>query len=72
MQASIKAEKNGTVIAVLDAEAARTTFACVIFAARIHEEIVPLARIMEQQLQIEGVGVNQGDARHADDASRTR
>jgi hypothetical protein len=72
MQASIKAEKNGTVIAVLDAEAARTTFACVIFAARIHEEIVPLARIMEQQLQIEGVEVNQGDARHAGDASRTR
>ena len=72
MQASIKAEKNGTVIAVLDAEAARTTIACVIFAARIHEEIVPLARIMEQQLQIEGVGVNQGGARHAGDASRTR
>jgi hypothetical protein len=34
MQASITAEKNGT-MAVLDAEAARTTFACVIFAVRI-------------------------------------
>ncbi len=60
MQASITAEKNGTVIAVLDAEAVRTTFACVIFAARIHEEIVPLARIVEQQLQIEGIGVARG------------
>lgn len=72
MQASITAEKNGTVIAILDAEAARTTFACVIFAARIHEEIVPLARIVEQQLQIEGIGVARGDFNHAREANRTR
>jgi hypothetical protein len=72
MQASITAQKNGTVVAVLDAEAARTTFACVIFAARIHEEIVPLARIVEQQLQIEGIGVDEGEIIYAGDASRTR
>ena len=66
MQASITTQKNGTVVAVLDAEAAQVTFACVIFAARIHEEIVPLARIVEQQLQIEG-GVSD-----AGDSSRTR
>jgi hypothetical protein len=72
MQASITAQKNGTVVAVLDAEAARTTFACVIFAARIHEEIVPLARIVEQQLQIEGIGVGKGEIICAGDASRTR
>ena len=72
MQASITSEKNGTVIAVLDAEAARTTFACVIFAARIHEEIVPLARIVEQQLQIEGIAVTSGEFSHAHDANRTR
>ncbi len=52
--------------AVLEAEAAQVTFACVMFAARIHEEIVPLARIVEQQLQIEG------DIRYAGNTSRTR
>jgi hypothetical protein len=72
MQASITAQKNGKVIAVLDAEAARVTFACVIFAARIHEEIAPLARIVEQQLQIEGIGVVKGDDNYAGDPSRTR
>jgi hypothetical protein len=53
MEASITTEKNGIVVAVLDAEAARVTFACVIFAARFHEEIAPLARIVEQQLRID-------------------
>ncbi|MFZ0744424.1 MAG: hypothetical protein WAM85_08455 [Terracidiphilus sp.] len=72
MQASITAQKNGKVIAVLDAEAARVAFACVIFAARIHEEIAPLARIVEQQLQIEGIGVVKGDDNYAGDPSRTR
>lgn len=68
MQASITTQKNGTVVAVLDAEAAQVTFACVIFASRIHEEIVPLARIVEQQLQIEGIC----DASYANHATRTR
>jgi hypothetical protein len=72
MQATITAQKNGTVVAVLDAEAARTTFACVIFAARIHEEIVPLARIVERQLQIEGIGVDRGEIIYAGNTSRTR
>ncbi len=72
MQASITTQKNGTVLAVLDAEAAQITFACVIFAARIHEEIVPLARIVEQQLQIEVDGTLKGDIRYAGDPSRTR
>jgi hypothetical protein len=66
MKASITTRKNGMVVAVLDAEAAQVTFACVMFAARIHEEIVPLARIVEQQLQIEG------DIRYAGNTSRTR
>ena len=39
MQASITTQRNGMVVAVLDAEAARVTFASVIFAARFHEEI---------------------------------
>lgn len=72
MQASITAQRNGTVVAVLDAEAARVTFACVMFAARFHEEIVPLARIVEQQLQIEGAGTFMGELSYAGDAGRTR
>lgn len=72
MQASITTQKNGMVIAVLDSEAARVTFACVIFAARIHEEIAPLARIVEQQLRIELDGTLEGDVSHAGDPSRTR
>ena len=72
MQASITTQKNGTVLAVLDAEAAQITFACVIFAARIHEEIAPLARIVEQQLQIEVDGTLKGDVSYAGDSSRTR
>ena len=32
MWASITTQKNGMVVALLDAEAARATFACVIFA----------------------------------------
>jgi hypothetical protein len=72
MQASIRTLKNGTVVAVLDMEAARVAFASVIFAARIHEEIVPLARIVEQQLQIEGAGTLSGEVGNAGHSSRTR
>jgi hypothetical protein len=72
MQASITTERNGKVIAVLDAEAARVTFACVMFAARFHEEIAPLARIVEQQLRIEVDGTLEGDVSYASNANRTR
>jgi hypothetical protein len=72
MQASITTERSGTVVAVLDAEAARVTFACVIFAARFHEEIAPLARIVEQQLRIEVDGTLEGGVSYAGDPSRIR
>ena len=72
MWASITTQKNGMVVALLDAEAARATFACVIFAARIHEEIGPLARIVEQQLQIDSDEALTGDASYAGDPSGTR
>jgi hypothetical protein len=72
MQASIKTQKNGTVVAVFDAEAARTTFACVIFAARLHGEISPLARIVERQLQIEGAGTLTEEVGYAGHSSGTR
>jgi hypothetical protein len=72
MWASITTQKNGMVVALLDAEAARATFACVIFAARIHEEIAPLARIVEQQLRIDADGALTGEASYASDSSTTR
>lgn len=72
MQASITTERSGTVVAILDAEAARVTFACVMFAARFHEEIAPLARIVERQLQIEANGTLKGDISYAGNPSRTR
>ena len=72
MQASITTQRSGTVVAVLDAEAARATFACVIFAARFHEEIAPLAWIVEQQLRIEVDGTLEGDHSYAGDPGRTR
>jgi len=72
MEASITTEKNGIVVAVLDAEAARVTFACVIFAARFHEEIAPLARIVEQQLRIDVDAALKGEVIYAGDPGRTR
>ena len=72
MQASIKPQKNGTVVAVFDADAARIAFACVIFASRFHEEIVPLARIVEHQLGITAFGCFTGVADYAVDPNRTR
>jgi hypothetical protein len=72
MQASITTQRSGMVVAVLDAEAASVTFACIIFAARFHEEIAPLARIVEQQLRIDVVGTLEGELIHAGDPSRTR
>jgi hypothetical protein len=72
MQASITTQRSGIVIAVLDEEAARITFACVIFAARFHDEIAPLARIVEQQLRIDVDRILKGDASYAGDPSRTR
>ena len=72
MEASITTRRNGMVVAVLDAEAARVTFACVIFAARFHEEIAPLARIVEQQLRIDVDAALKGGVVYAGDPGRTR
>jgi len=71
MEASITTEKDNMVVVVLDAEAARVTFACVIFAARFHEEIVPLAQIVEQQLRIVVDGNSEGGVNYAGDPNRT-
>ncbi len=72
MEASITTRRNGMVVAVLDEEAARVTFAWVIFAARFHEEIAPLARIVEQQLRIDVDAALKGGVVYAGDPGRTR
>ena len=72
MQASIRIQQNGSVVAVFDADAARVTFACVMFAARFHDEIVPLAQIVEQQLGITACQNLREDVGYVVDASRIR
>jgi len=37
----------------LDPEAAQAAFASIVFASHFHEDIVPLARIVEEKLQTE-------------------
>ena len=51
MQAAIKKMTNGSVALTLDADAARAVFASVLFAARFHEGISPLARIAKEELE---------------------
>ena len=51
MQAAVKKMTDGSVALKLDADAARAVFASVLFAAKYHEGIVPLARIAKQELE---------------------
>ena len=51
MQAAIKKMTDGSVALKLDADAARAVFASVLFAARFHEGISPLARIAKEELE---------------------
>ncbi len=51
MQAAIKKMTDGWVALKLDADAARAVFASVLFAARFHEGISPLARIAKEELE---------------------
>ena len=53
MQAAISKLNDGSVALKLDAEAARAVFASVLFAARIHEGIAPLAAIARKELDRE-------------------
>lgn len=50
MQAWLKTHNDGTVALHLDVEAARAVFASILFAAKFHEDIAPLARMAEQGL----------------------
>ena len=51
MQAAIRNMTDGSVALKLDADAARAIFASVLFAARFHEGISPLARIGKEELE---------------------
>ena len=50
MQAAIKKLTDGSVALKLDADAARAVFASVLFAARYHEGILPLARMAKEEI----------------------
>jgi len=51
MQAAIRNMSDGSVALKLDPDAARAVFASVLFAARFHEGISPLARIAKEELE---------------------
>jgi hypothetical protein len=53
MKASIMPQENGNFLLHLDPEAAQAAFASIVFASHFHEDIVPLARIVEGKLQTE-------------------
>jgi hypothetical protein len=53
MQASIENQPDGTIALHLDLDAARAAFASIVFASHFHEDIVPLANIVEDRLQTE-------------------
>lgn len=50
MHADIKTKRDGTVLLRMDQEAARATFASVIFASRYHEGIGPLEEVAKRAL----------------------
>ena len=51
MQASIMTQQDGNISLHLDPEAAQAAFASIVFASRFHEDIAPLARIVEERLK---------------------
>jgi hypothetical protein len=51
MQASIMTRQDGSVAMQLDPEAAQAAFASIVFASRFHEDIAPLAKIVEKRLE---------------------
>jgi hypothetical protein len=51
MHASIENQPDETIALRLDLDAARAAFASIVFASHFHEDIVPLARIVEARLK---------------------
>lgn len=53
MQAQVQTQPDGTVLLRMDREAARATFASVVFASRYHDGIRDLQAIAKQALEDE-------------------
>lgn len=53
MRAQVRTTRNGTVLLHMDAEAARATFASVVFASRFHDGIRGLEEIAKRALEAE-------------------
>ena len=53
MQAQVTRRPDGTVLLHMDAEAARATFASVVFASRFHEGIRGMAGVAKRALEEE-------------------
>ncbi len=53
MRAKVKTSRDGTVLLRMDAEAARATFASVLFASRFHDGIRVLEDIARDALEAE-------------------
>ncbi len=53
MRAEVKAARDGTVLLRMDAEAARATFASVLFASRFHDGIRALEDVAKRALESE-------------------
>ena len=60
MKATIMSQQNGNFLLHLDPEAAQAAFASIVFASHFHEDIIPLARIVEEKLQTESRGRKPG------------
>ncbi len=51
MQAQVKPQQDGTILLRMDAEAARATFASVVFASRYHDGIRGLEEVAKRALE---------------------
>jgi hypothetical protein len=52
MRATLETRNDGALALLMDGEAARAVFASVLFAARLHEGISPLATVAQLGLQL--------------------
>ncbi len=61
MQATFTTQKDGTTVLELDAEAARVTFASVVFVARFHDDVRRLESVARQWLETEPAPRSRGE-----------
>ncbi|HMH13170.1 MAG TPA: hypothetical protein VK578_08690 [Edaphobacter sp.] len=61
MQAQVKNQRDGTVLLSMDAEAARATFASVVFASRFHDGFRSLEKVAKKALEEKTIWQNRRD-----------